>query len=452
MTQRNQLILLVDDEEAMRESASQWLSLAGFEVETCSGSEQALRRLSPDFPGILVTDIKMPGIDGLTLMRKSLETDADLPVILMTGHGDVTMAVEAMREGAYDFIEKPFPPESLVDIVQRALDKRRLVLENRVLRAELSQKSGIEALLIGQSPAMVQLRRTVAELADTPVNVLVHGETGSGKEQVARGLHHGGRRAPHPLVAINCAAMPESIFESELFGHEAGAFTGALKRRQGKLEYAHRGTVFLDEIETMPMSLQVKLLRVLQEREVGRLGSNELIPVDFRVVAATKTDLLSASQEGAFREDLYYRLNVAHVHIPPLRDRREDIPRLFEYFCHQAALAYECESPLPSAEHIQALLSHNWPGNVRELRNVAERFVVSGGGKKFPLGDLLSQPTGAPTQSFANQVATFEKSLIETELARHSGNIQAVMEAFDMPRRTLNDKMLKYGLLRKDFC
>ncbi len=445
------LILFVDDEMAMRLSGEQWLTLAGFEVLACASAEQALEHLGPDFAGILVTDVKMPRTDGLALMRTALERDSDLPVVLMTGHGDISMAVQAMREGAYDFIEKPFPPETLVDIVRRALEKRELVLENRTLRAELRQQSGIEALLIGQSPEMVELRQTVADLADTQVDVLIHGETGTGKEQVARGLHQGGRRQRHPLVAINCGAMPESVFESELFGHEPGAFTSAAKRRIGKLEHAHQGTLFLDEIESMPLNLQVKLLRVLQEKVVERLGSNELIPVDFRVVAATKTDLQAASQQGTFRDDLYYRLNVAEIHIPPLRDRREDIPLLFEHFCNLASISFQREAPRPSREDLQALMAHPWPGNVRELKNIAERFLIGGAERKRPLAEILRQSTHPPQRSFAAQVDAFEKCMLEQELARCRGNIKTVLKALGMPRRTLNEKMRKYGLNRKAY-
>ncbi len=410
---------------------------------------QALEAISPDFPGILVTDVRMPRMDGLALMRKSLERDPDLPVILMSGHGDVAMAVQAMREGAYDFLEKPFAPETMVDIIRRALEKRALVLENRALKARLKQKSGMETLLLGHSPAMVELREVIADLANTGANVLILGETGTGKELVARCLHTAGRRRDKSMVAINCAAMPESIFESELFGFEPGAFTGAARRRIGKLEYAHRGTLFLDEIESMPLNLQVKLLRVLQERVVERLGSNELIAVDFRVVAASKTDLFEACRQGSFREDLYYRLNVAEIRIPPLRERREDICMLFEHFCQVAALAYEREAARPSRDDLQALMAHGWPGNVRELKNAAERFVISGG--RRPLGNILAPAVVQPERSFSEQIEAFEKVLLVQEMARCRGDMQAVMAALQLPRRTLNEKMRKLGISRKDY-
>ncbi len=319
------------------------------------------------------------------------------------------------------------------------------------MRAELRQKTGIDALLLGQSEPMVQLRRTISDLADTPVNVLIHGETGTGKELVASSLHAGGRRSRHRLVAVNCAAMPESIFESELFGHERGAFTGAEKRRIGKLEHANKGTLFLDEIEDMPINLQVKMLRVLQERQIERLGSNELIPVDLRVVAATKCDLLEKSHQGGFREDLYYRLNVAEIHLPALRERREDIPLLFEHFCHAAALAYERHPPEPRREDLQALISHNWPGNVRELKNIAERYVIGAGGRNRSLVEALRQNSLQTEHSLTKQVDAFEKIILRQELTRHHGDIKATMETLDLPRRTLNEKMRKHNLTRKDF-
>lgn len=449
MTEPQGIIIFTDDEESVRIAGEQWLSLAGFEVRPCASAEQALEQLGPDFPGILVTDVRMPRMDGLALLRLCRQQDPDLPVVLMTGHGDVAMAVQAMRDGAYDFLEKPFAPETMVEVVRRALEKRALVMENRLLRSRLRQSSEVETLLLGQSRAMSELRETIAELADTNANVLILGETGAGKEQVARCLHLGGKRGAHPLVALNCAAMPESIFESELFGHEAGAFTGAVKRRIGKLEHAHRGSLFLDEIESMPLSLQVKLLRVLQERVVERLGSNELTSVDFRVIAATKADLLEESRQGRFREDLYYRLNVAQIRIPPLRERREDIPLLFAHFSQLAAVSFEREAPGASRDDLHALMAHSWPGNVRELKNIAERFVLGGG--KRPLLQLLSPGATGSECSFGAQMDAFERTLLEQELARHQGDIQAVLEALQMPRRTLNEKMRKFGLCRRHF-
>ncbi|MFD0938355.1 sigma-54-dependent transcriptional regulator, partial [Methylobacterium trifolii] len=291
------------------------------------------------------SDVRLPGLDGGALFARLRRADPDLPVILITGHGDIRMAVAAMRDGAYDFLAKPYPAEALVASVRRALERRRLVLENRRLRARLDAAVEEDTAFLGVSPEMVRLRRLVREVAQADVDVLVFGETGSGKEVVAGALHRWSRRADRNLVAMNCGALPDSVVESELFGHEAGAFTGALKRRVGRIEHAHGGTLFLDEIESMPLGLQVKLLRVLQERTVEPLGTNEVRPVDMRVVAATKVDLGQAAAQGTFRDDLYHRLNVITVLIPPLRDRREDVMLLFQHFLARAAARFGREAP-----------------------------------------------------------------------------------------------------------
>ena len=434
-------VILVDDEQQVREASRQTLELAGYQVLDFAAADPALQAIGDDWPGVVVSDVRMPGMDGLELMRACRALDADLPVILVTGHGDVSMAVGAMRDGAYDFIEKPYRADRLTDVVRRALDKRALVLENRALRSELAARPGLEARLIGRSDSAIQLRRRIAEIADTDVDVLLEGETGTGKELVARCLHDHGARRTRRFVAINCGALPESIIESELFGHEAGAFTGARARRIGKFEYADRGTLFLDEIESMPLALQVRLLRVLQERVIERLGSNESIPVDVRVVAATKADLRAAAARGEFREDLFYRLDVVEIPLPALRDRREDIPLLFAHFAMLAASRYGREEPALGAALAEELMSRPWPGNVRELQNAAERFVLAG----------RQQAPAAAGAPLGDQVSRFGRSLIEHELARHGGSVKATYLALGIPRKTLYEKMRKYGLSRRDF-
>ena len=436
-------ILFVEDDPAVRLGATPALQLAGLQVRGFGSAESVLPHLVPGFCGILITDVKLPGMDGLQLLEKSQQIDAGLPVILVTGHGDISMAVQAMRLGAYDFIEKPFSPEQLTEVARRAIEKRMLSLEVDSLRRKLEGYAAIEAKIIGRSSAMVRLRRLILDIAGTDADVLVLGETGTGKELVARCLHDYGRRKDGHFVALNCGGMPEALFESEVFGHEPGAFTGAAKRRIGKIEHARGGTLFLDEIETMPMALQVKLLRTLQERQFERLGSNELLPMDCRVIAATKSDLLALAREQQFRSDLYYRLSVVLLEIPPLRERREDIPLLFSHFLLQAALRYDRPVPQVGGEQMQALMAHAWPGNVRELRNAADRYVLG-------LAEPVQGDAGA-TRSLDEQVAQFEKHLIQEALAASAGRAAAASELLRLPKKTLYDRMRRLGLSSEDF-
>ena len=444
-------VLFIDDEAQIRMGARQTLELAGLAVECHEAAEPALERLDSGFPGIAVCDIRLPGIDGLEFLRRALAVDRDLPVILVTGHGDIAMAVGAMREGAYDFLEKPYSPERLTEVVRRALDKRSLTLENRTLRRELQARGADTGRILGQSPAVQRLRTLIGQVADSDADVLILGETGTGKELVARALHEQSQRRDQPLVAVNCGALPESLIESELLGHEAGAFTGARGRRIGKLEHASGGTLFLDEIETMPLSLQVRLLRVLQERRLERLGSNRAVELDLRVVAATKVDLLDAAQRGDFRADLYYRLNVVTLEIPPLRDRREDIALLFRHFALLAGNRLQREVDPPTPALLSALMAHDWPGNVRELRNAAERYVVLGGDDRVGLDSLFRGGATVRGPDLREQVEGFERSLIEQELKAQGGNISRATRALGLPRKTLHDKMRKYGLDRRAF-
>ena len=437
-------VLFVDDEEAMRVSHAQVLDLAGFEVRVASDAPQALDIVAQWSPCVVVSDVRMPGMDGLALMQALHAKDANLPVALITGHGDITMAVNAMRSGAYDFIEKPFFAERLVELVRRAAEQRRLRQENQRLRAELQEATGIGRFIIGQSPAIRGLRQTIAQIANTRADVLIHGETGSGKEMVARALHEFSARRDKPFVALNCAALPETVFESELFGYEPGAFTGAVKRRIGKIEYASGGTLFLDELEGMPLSMQAKLLRVLQERRVERLGSNTSVQVDVRVIAATKEDLLALAQNERFRADLVYRLNVVNLTLPPLRERRQDIPILFQQFVLDSADKYGCSAPTPEPHLMAHLMAQSWPGNVRELRNVAERFVL--GVPVMP----ANEPTSSGDQTLAEQVDAFERVLIEGALWRYGRNVSEAAASLGLPRKTLYDKLKRHGIALRD--
>ncbi len=435
-------VLLIDDEEDLRNSLAQGLELSGQIVFASHQPEDVLERVNRDFYGVLISDIRMPGTDGFTVMKQAFEIDPALPVVLITGHGDVPLAVEAMRAGAYDFMEKPFTVSHLASVVERALDKRRLVLENRKLREELADRTGLESRLVGRTPAMDLLRRNVSALAATDADVLILGETGSGKEVVARALHDEGPRKDKPFVALNCGALPAEIIESELFGHEKGAFTGASGQRIGKLEHAHGGTVFLDEIESMPLDLQVKLLRVIETRTIERLGSNKAIELDVRFVAATKDDLEAAGREGRFRLDLFYRLNVVNIEIPPLRDRLEDIPLLFRHLAIEARARYRREIPDITDSYMANLMGLDWPGNVRELRNVADRFVLG--------LEQASMPVSDQGATLFDQVASYEKTLIAAELKRNNGAIKPTYETLGLSRKALYEKMRKYGLEKED--
>jgi two-component system C4-dicarboxylate transport response regulator DctD len=438
-------VLLVEDDPTVRAGSEQALQLAGLNVQSFHSAELAYKQLAPNFPGIVVSDIRLPGISGMELLRSVKELDPHLPVILVTGHGDITMAVQAMRQGAYDFIEKPYSSEQLVEVIQRALETRSLMLEVHSLRRQLDDGGGIEAKLLGNSAAMRDMRRLILDVADEPADVLIYGDTGTGKEMVARCLHDFSHRRKHNFVAVNCGAIPENIFESEVFGHESGAFTGAQKRQIGKIEHADGGTFFLDEIESLPLSLQVKLLRVLQERYIERLGSNSAVPVDVRVVAAAKLDLEELSNQQKFRTDLYYRLNLIVLNLPPLRERREDIPMLFEHFVLDAATRYNRSAPIVSSAQMRLLMAHGWPGNVRELRNIADRFVLGMAG-----ASILS-PKNTAALSLAEQVNGFERALIEQELRNYAGNVTEASAVLGLPKQTLYHKMQKYNLVAEEF-
>ncbi|MGO8092542.1 sigma-54-dependent transcriptional regulator [Rhizobium leguminosarum] len=435
-------VALIDDDKDLRRATAQTLELAGFSVSAYDGAKAALADLPADFAGPVVTDIRMPEIDGLQLFATLQGMDADLPVILMTGHGDIPMAVQAIQDGAYDFIAKPFAADRLVQSVRRASEKRRLVLENRMLRkaAEDAQEN---LPLIGQTPVMENLRNILRHIADTDVDVLVAGETGSGKEVVAQLLHQWSHRRKGNFVALNCGALPETVIESELFGHEAGAFTGAQKRRTGRIEHASGGTLFLDEIESMPAATQVKMLRVLEMREITPLGTNEVRPVDLRVVAAAKIDLGDPAVRGDFREDLYYRLNVVTISIPPLRERRDDIPLLFSHFAARAAERFRRDAPPLSPDVRRHLASHTWPGNVRELSHYAERVVlgVEGGGTAA----VPPQPTDA---TLPERLERYEAEIIRDALSANDGDVRRTIEALGIPRKTFYDKLQRHGINR----
>ncbi|GHG66469.1 C4-dicarboxylate ABC transporter [Alishewanella longhuensis] len=444
-------VWLLDDDNSILDALAQGLMLEGWQCRTFNQPVVLLRELTENFAGVILTDLNMPEMDGLSVLKAVQQRDADLPVVLLTGYGDISIAVNAMQLGAYSFIEKPVNHTELHKTLQQALEKRQLCLQNRRLSAQLRESRRGRVQLIGDSPAINQMRNLLDLVLDTPADVLIEGETGSGKEMVARYLHDNSARSDQHFVAINCGAIPEQLIESELFGSEAGAFTGADKKRIGKFEFANGGTLFLDEIESTPLSVQIRLLRVLEERKVTPLGSNQSINLNIRVVAATKTNLEQLSQQGDFRLDLYYRLNLLQVAIPPLRQRRQDIPLLFKHFAMLAAARYH-KPVLPLNQlQLDSLLSHSWPGNVRELRNLAERYVLLGPEAAFMQQGLALPDTIGSAMGLSERVAFFEQMLIEEALNATKGSIKETMQALNLPRKTLYDKMRKYGLIRSQF-
>lgn len=438
-------VLVVDDDADLRASTVQALEIAGATVQELSSAERALDYISYGFPGVVLTDIRMPGMDGLTLMGHIHEIDREIPVILMTGHGDVQLAVRAMHEGAHDFIEKPFSTSQMTELVARATSFRRLVLENRVLRAAAGQADDLEQRLIGRSTAMIDLRRRVRTIGPAETDVLIVGETGVGKEVVARALHDLSPRARRPFVVIDCAAIPAPLMESELFGHEQGAFAGAMRARTGKFEHAAGGTVLLDDIAALPPPLQGKLLRVVEDRAVSRLGSNEVHKLDIRIIATARVPLTDEVVAGRFRADLLYRLNVVTLDVPPLADRREDIALLFLRLLTEAAARHRIDAaPVVPPALLANLATRDWPGNVRELRNAADRFALG-------LGLFGDTDRIQAHHRLADRVAAFERREIEAALAAHGGSLKPVYESLGLSRKSLYEKMQKLGIDRTVF-
>ena len=435
-------VLFVDDEPDLRTAAEQTLALADLTALPCETAAAALDHVSTAFPGILVTDIRMPGMDGTALMKAALERDPDLPVILVTGHADVDLAVRSMQAGAYDFIEKPYDPARLVEVVRRALDKRALTMELRALRAEVAADDPITNNLNGRSPVMAALRDRLRAVAAADTDVLIEGATGTGKEVAARALHAASERGARPFVAINCAALPEGLIESELFGHAPGAFPGATRERYGKFEHARGGALFLDQIDSLPLPVQGKLLTALQDRAITPLGSNEAVALDLRVIAASKNGLADAVAAGTFRDDLFYRLNVVTVQMPTLAERREDIPGLYQILLSQASSRHNRPVPEVRPETLSELSARPWPGNVRELRNEAERAILG-------LGATDAGP--APTGKLADLMAAHERGLIAAALSANGGSAKATYEALGISRKALYEKMQKHGLDLQSF-
>ena len=436
------LIVIIDDDQEVASALSEMLELEGFTVAVFYNAEHALQTLNTDSPAVILSDVRMPKMDGLSLLGQIQKLDRSLPVILMSGHGDIPMAINAMEQGAHYFLEKPLDPEKLVTVLHQASQQRCLVLESRTLQQNLNQLSGIEKFIIGKSDSIISIRQSVLALSQANVDTIIYGDTGSGKDVVAQALHLYSPRREKRFVAINCGGMSESLIESELFGHEVGSFTGANKLHIGKIEAANGGTLFLDEIESMPLSVQIKLLRVLQERSIERVGSSKSIHVKMTVVAASKDDLVALSDKGLFRKDLFYRLNVASISLPGLSQRKDDILPLFLHYAEQACVRYSKKMPVLSPQYTNSMLSHSWPGNVRELKNSADRFI---------LGITESNSCATPeledsTINYDERMDQFERQLLEEGLRTGNGQIKETAELLNMTSKTLYRKMKKHLL------
>ena len=437
-------IAIVDDEKDMRQSISQWLALSGYDTETFASAEEALKAIGPDYPGIVISDIKMPGMDGIQFLKKLMGNDSTLPVIMITGHGDVPMAVEAMRVGAFDFLEKPFNPDRMSELAKKASLQRRLTLDNRQLRRELSDGTQLMRKLIGTSPAMDRLREDILDLGQADGHVLIDGETGTGKTLVAHALHAVGARAGKKFVLLSCAAYEEIALAKRLFGPMQPEDTTL-----PAIEEARGGTLVLEDIEALPDSLQARLLSVLNDQGT---------PAETRIIAISNLQQQDKTLEDVLRPDLFYRLGALRITLPPLRQRGEDILTLFTRLSDQFAEEYGCEAPTVTAQEAAQLLQAPWPGNVRQLINVAERAVLQARRGQGTIASLLMadhdemKPVmtteGKPLKEY---VEAFERMLIDNTMRRHKGSIQAVMDELCLPRRTLNEKMAKYALQRQDY-
>lgn len=439
---RPRSVTLIDDDDNFRAALVERLRLEDLAVRDFASGEAALKALSADYAGVVVTDLRMPGIDGRGLLTRVQAFDPDLPVVMITGHGDIDDAVDALKNGAYDFVAKPFDFARLQETLGRALEKRGLVLDNRAL-AQAVAAARPETTLVGESPAIQRLRAIIDQVADADMDVLIEGPTGSGKEVVARALHNSSRRRVHRFVAVNCGALPAGLIEMELFGCEPGAFPGAVRRRIGLVEQSHRGTLFLDEVESLSIAAQIALLRVIEQREVQPIGAASARQLDLRILAASKVDLGEAVADGRFREDLFHRLNVLKLRVPPLTERREDIPLLFAHY-YALASAQRGLAPRPISDSVRRVLMQDpWPGNVRQLAHFAERVALD-----FPDDQSM---TFEDEGGLAERMERFERAVLEESLVRHEGAITAVSEALRLPRKTLYDKLARHGLRPTDF-
>jgi len=436
-------ILIVDDEESVRDSLFNWFIEDGFRVECAENAKKALTILESDQFDIILADIKMPGMDGLEMLRRIKSIKSDAIVIVMTAFATVDTAVKALKDGAYDYVTKPFDPDDLTHLIRNATKQISLTDENESLKKKVVSLENVEDL-IGNSEAMKDMLREVESVAQTNSSVIITGESGTGKELVARAIHANSPRKFFPFVSVHCGALTESLLESELFGHEKGAFTGAMYNRKGRFEMADSGSIFLDEIATISTKMQVELLRVLESKTFMRVGGTKEISSDFRVICATNKDLKSMVEKGTFREDLYYRLNVVNIHIPPLRDRKEDIPLLVDYFIKKYCTSMNKPPASIDPTALKRLQEFSYPGNIRELENMIERAIVVGDGKKIGLKDLPLDKT--IVNSSTESLDDFEKAFVLQILNKYSWNISRTAKALKVDRVTLYHKIKKYDL------
>jgi two-component system nitrogen regulation response regulator NtrX len=446
-------VLVVDDQESIRKSLRGILGDEGYKVVVAGDHDEAMERVRDDAPDLVLLDIWMPGPDGLEVLKKIKAELPDMPVIIISGHGTIETAVKATKLGAYDFIEKPLSTDKVLLTVSRALEHRRLTETYLALRARMVERGGI----LGRSELINKLRADIDRVAPTDGWVLITGENGTGKELVARQIHFQSNRRNLPFVDVNCAAIPEELIESELFGHEKGSFTGATERKRGKFDLAHRGSIFLDEIADMSLKTQAKILRILQEQKFERVGGAETIQVDVRVIVATNKNLLEEIAAGRFREDLYYRLNVIPLHVPPLRERAEDIPLFIDHFIAEYSRKMGVKKKRLDPQALNILSSYNWPGNVRELKNIVERTVIMTPGPEITVRDLppaiISEVSGESTEQKPYHAASlkeardvFEKEYLTRKLRENGGNVSKTAEAIGLERSSLHRKIKSYGI------
>ncbi len=447
MTRRPR-VLVVDDEAPMRESLKDWLAEDGYEVGLAAGGEEAIAMVREKDWDVILLDLKMPGMDGLETLRllKGPDSNTDAQILMMTAYGTIDTAVQAMKEGAFDYLLKPFDPDQVELEIKKIVSHRDLVVENLILRQRLEERAEFDEI-VGASEKMQSIFDLICRVAPTDSTVLITGESGTGKELIARAIHGNSPRCYRPFIAVSCGALPDSILESELFGYEKGAFTGALHTKKGRFELADQGTLFLDEVGDISLKTQVDLLRVLQAKEFTRLGGQETIKVDVRILAATNRDVKKAIQENRFREDLYYRLNVISIPIPPLRERKEDIPLLVDTFIRKHCLALNREAIRIAPSAMKLLMEYDWPGNVRELENVIERALVIGKGKQISPEDLPFPQKEVCLAILPKSLKGMEKIHIEKILEETGWNVRQAARLMEIDRQTLYNKMKKYDIL-----